>query len=92
MLTTDPAVRGRGVGRDLVRFAEDTCRNRGSTKMQLKLLRPRHWVLDSKEALHAWYSRRWSRRTTDASTVRPGFLRDLTPDTGPIGCYREKWR
>jgi GNAT superfamily N-acetyltransferase len=57
MLATDPAVRGRGVGRDLVRFAEDTCRHRGSAKMQLKLLTPRHWVLDSKEALHAWYSR-----------------------------------
>jgi len=57
MLATDPAVRGRGVGRDLVRFAENTCRSRGSAKMQLKLLMPRHWVLDSKEALHAWYGR-----------------------------------
>jgi GNAT superfamily N-acetyltransferase len=57
MLATDPAVRGRGVGRDLVRFAEDICRERGTTTMQLKLLMPRHWVLDSKEALHAWYTR-----------------------------------
>jgi GNAT superfamily N-acetyltransferase len=57
MLAADPAVRGRGVGRDLVRFAEDTCRERGSTMMRLELLVPRGWVLESKEFLHAWYTR-----------------------------------
>jgi GNAT superfamily N-acetyltransferase len=57
MLAADPAVRGRGVGRDLVRFAEDTCRERGRTVMRLELLVPRGWVLDSKEFLHAWYTR-----------------------------------
>ncbi len=57
MLAVDPAIRGRGVGRDLVRFAEDTCRERGSTVMRLELLVPRGWVLESKEFLHAWYSR-----------------------------------
>lgn len=57
MLAADPAVRGRGVGRDLVRFAEDTCRARGRTVMRLELLVPRGWVLESKEFLHAWYTR-----------------------------------
>jgi GNAT superfamily N-acetyltransferase len=57
MLAADPALRGRGVGRDLVRFAEDTCRERGSTVMRLELLVPRGWVLESKEFLHAWYTR-----------------------------------
>jgi GNAT superfamily N-acetyltransferase len=57
MLAADPAVRGRGVGRDLVRFAEDTCRERGSTVMRLELLVPRGWVLESKEFLRIWYQR-----------------------------------
>ena len=57
MLAADPAVRGRGVGRDLVRFAEDICRERGSTVMRLELLVPRDWVSEPKEFLRAWYSR-----------------------------------
>ena len=57
MLAADPAVRGRGIGRDLVRFTEDTSRERGSTVMRLELLVPRGWVLESKEILHGWYTR-----------------------------------
>lgn len=57
LLAADPAVRGRGVGRDLVRFAEDTARDRGCTVMRLELLVPRGWVLESKEILHGWYTR-----------------------------------
>jgi GNAT superfamily N-acetyltransferase len=57
MLATDPAVRGRGVGRDLVRFAEDTCRARGCTVMRLELLVPRGWMSESKEFLRTWYTR-----------------------------------
>ena len=57
MLAADPAVRGRGVGRELVRFAEDICRERGSTVMRLELLVPRGWVSGSKELLRTWYTR-----------------------------------
>lgn len=57
MLAADPTVRGRGVGRDLVRFAEDTARARGHKQMRLELLVPRGWVLESKELLARWYTR-----------------------------------
>jgi GNAT superfamily N-acetyltransferase len=57
MLAADPAIRGRGVGRELVRFAEDVCRERGSTVMRLELLVPRGWVSESKEFLRTWYDR-----------------------------------
>jgi GNAT superfamily N-acetyltransferase len=57
MLAADPALRGRGVGRDLVRYAEDASRARGHRSMRLELLVPRGWRLDSKEFLAAWYTR-----------------------------------
>jgi GNAT superfamily N-acetyltransferase len=50
-------VHGQGVGRELVRFAEDDSRTRGHTTMQLELLVPRGWRLPSKERLHDWYTR-----------------------------------
>ena len=57
MLAADPARHGQGVGRELVRFAEDHSRTRGHTTMQLELLVPRDWRLASKERLHGWYTR-----------------------------------
>ena len=58
MLAADPAVHGRGVGRELVRFAEEVSRERGSTVMRLELLVPRGRVAEPKEILRAWYERR----------------------------------
>jgi GNAT superfamily N-acetyltransferase len=57
MLVADPAHRGQGVGRELVRFAERWCRERGLDRMQLELLVPRQWSHPSKEFLTAWYAR-----------------------------------
>lgn len=57
MLAADPARLGQGVGRELVRFAEDDSRTRGHTTMQLELLVPRGWRLASKDRLHRWYTR-----------------------------------
>ena len=48
---------GSGVGRELVRSAEDLMRSRGFTTMQLELLVPKEWVHPEKERLHAWYTR-----------------------------------
>jgi GNAT superfamily N-acetyltransferase len=57
MLVADPAHRGRGIGRDLVAFAEETSRRRGLPMMQLELLVPRDWTHPVKQFLHAWYTR-----------------------------------
>jgi GNAT superfamily N-acetyltransferase len=57
MLVADPDHRGEGVGRELVRFAEELSRQRGLDVMQLELLVPRRWSHPNKEFLHAWYTR-----------------------------------
>ncbi|MDQ7802372.1 GNAT family N-acetyltransferase [Amycolatopsis sp. A133] len=57
MLAADPACRGLGVGRDLVRFAEEASRDAGCREMQLELLVPRDWVHPSKQFLAGWYER-----------------------------------
>jgi GNAT superfamily N-acetyltransferase len=48
---------GRGVGRALVRFAEDAARERGAAAMRLELLVPRSGTHRAKVRLHEWYSR-----------------------------------
>ncbi|KDN19864.1 GNAT family N-acetyltransferase [Amycolatopsis rifamycinica] len=57
MLAADPARRGLGVGRELVRFAERVSRDAGCREMQLELLVPREWTHPSKQFLAEWYGR-----------------------------------
>ncbi|WIX89080.1 GNAT family N-acetyltransferase [Amycolatopsis sp. DG1A-15b] len=57
MLAADPARRGLGVGRELVRFAERVSRDAGCREMQLELLVPRTWTHPSKQFLAEWYGR-----------------------------------
>jgi GNAT superfamily N-acetyltransferase len=57
MLAADPARRGVGIGRELVRFAERTSRDTGCREMQLELLVPREWTHPSKVFLAEWYGR-----------------------------------
>ncbi|MET8997067.1 GNAT family N-acetyltransferase [Amycolatopsis sp. NPDC004169] len=57
MLAADPARRGLGVGRELVRFAEQASRAAGCREMQLELLVPRDWTHPSKQFLAEWYGR-----------------------------------
>ncbi|MYW91486.1 GNAT family N-acetyltransferase [Amycolatopsis rubida] len=57
LLAASPQVRGAGIGRELVRFAERHCRGQGCTRMQLELLVPRGWTHPAKEFLAQWYSR-----------------------------------
>lgn len=78
MLATDPTMRGRGIGRDLVRFAERTARAEGRRWMQLELLVPRDWVLGSKEFLLAWYGRLGYR------LQRTGHIEDTYPHLAPM--------
>lgn len=57
LLAADRRHQGTGVGRELVRFAEDRGREMGCGTMQLELLVPREWTHPSKEFLHHWYTR-----------------------------------
>jgi GNAT superfamily N-acetyltransferase len=57
MLAAAPELRGIGVGRQLVHFAEARSRDRAADIMQLELLVPQTWAHPSKEFLKAWYLR-----------------------------------
>ncbi|KAB5566746.1 hypothetical protein GE09DRAFT_745830 [Coniochaeta sp. 2T2.1] len=57
MLACEPVSRGIGVGRALLRFAEEEMRRRGAKKMRLELLQGDGWRHEFKDRLEAWYSR-----------------------------------
>ncbi len=78
MLVTDPSRRGGGVGRQLIDFAEDVARSRGSTIMQLELLQPRDWTHPEKEVLDAWYTRLGYR------PARTGRIEESYPHLSPL--------
>jgi ribosomal protein S18 acetylase RimI-like enzyme len=78
MLAADPAHRGVGVGRELVRFAERTSREAGLQTMRLELLVPKDWTHPTKAFLAAWYTRLGYR------VVRTGRLDDDYPDLAPL--------
>jgi GNAT superfamily N-acetyltransferase len=78
MLVADPEQRGRGIGRELLDFAEGAARERGMRAMQLELLVPREWSHPSKEFLRDWYGRRGYR------LVRTGRLDEAYPQLAPL--------
>jgi len=57
LLAVAPDQWGSGVGRELVRSAEELMRSRGVATMQLELLVPKGWVHPEKERLSDWYAR-----------------------------------
>jgi GNAT superfamily N-acetyltransferase len=57
MLVANPDIRGKGIGRELVKKCESHAIKNGYTIMQLELLTPRHWENASKEFLKVWYAR-----------------------------------
>ena len=57
LISAAPDEWGSGVGRELVRSAEELMRSRGVTTMQLELLVPKGWVHPEKERLRSWYTR-----------------------------------
>jgi GNAT superfamily N-acetyltransferase len=57
MVSVEPNRWGEGVGRELVRSAEELMRTRGVTTVQLELLVPKEWAHPEKERLRAWYTR-----------------------------------
>jgi GNAT superfamily N-acetyltransferase len=78
MLAADPSVRGQGIGRDLVRYAEDASRAHGHRFMQLELLVPRGWKLASKEFLAQWYAR------LGYEVDRIGAIEEAYPHLAPL--------
>jgi GNAT superfamily N-acetyltransferase len=57
LISAAPDQWGSGIGRELVRSAEELMRSRGVTTMQLELLVPKEWVHPEKERLRSWYTR-----------------------------------
>jgi GNAT superfamily N-acetyltransferase len=78
MLCADPAHRGIGIGRQLIRFAERKSRADGVSTMQLELLVPRDWTHPTKEFLAEWYSRIGYR------IARTGTIDELYPELAPL--------
>lgn len=78
MMAADPALRGQGIGRDLVAYAESAVRATGRGFMQLELLVPREGTLASKEFLAAWYTR------LGYSLVRLGEIEEHYPALAPM--------
>jgi GNAT superfamily N-acetyltransferase len=78
MLVADPAHRGLGIGRELIRFAERSCSEDGLSTMQLELLVPRDWTHPTKEFLAAWYTRIGYR------VARTGTIDEAYPDLAPL--------
>jgi GNAT superfamily N-acetyltransferase len=78
MLVADPAHRGVGIGRELIRFAERSCSEDGLSTMQLELLVPRDWTHPAKEFLAAWYTRIGYR------VARTGTIDEAYPALAPL--------
>jgi len=78
MLAADPAHRGVGVGRELVRFSERKSRGDGVRSMQLELLVPRGWTHPTKAFLTAWYTRMGYR------VARTGAIDEAYPALAPL--------
>jgi GNAT superfamily N-acetyltransferase len=57
LIAADLETWGSGVGRALVRAAEDRMRSRGAETMRLELLVPRDSLHPTKERLRDWYTR-----------------------------------
>ena len=57
MLSVDDEYQGSGIGRELIRFAEQKCQKEQLGKMQLELLVPQEGDHPAKKVLENWYTR-----------------------------------
>jgi ribosomal protein S18 acetylase RimI-like enzyme len=73
LISVDPEYQGGGLGREVVRAAEELMRSRGVATAQLELLVPTGWVHPWKTRLRAWYERLGYRvvRTAEFDEVAP---------------------
>ena len=75
LLAADLTRRGAGIGRELVRFAEQVGRAASRTVMELELMAPRDGPHPAKDFLATWYGRLGYRMVgrSDLATVHPGL-------------------
>ncbi|KND93104.1 hypothetical protein TOPH_02116 [Tolypocladium ophioglossoides CBS 100239] len=78
MLALDANHRGGGLARKLVLFAEDHCRKKGCTLMQLELLVPTSFEHAGKARMQAWYLRMGYR------VVKLGSFQEEYPALAPL--------
>lgn len=74
MLAVDDKYQGTGIGRELIRFAEQKCQKEQLRKMQLELLVPQEGSHPSKVILVKWYSR-IGYQPTHSETIDASFPR-----------------
>jgi GNAT superfamily N-acetyltransferase len=78
VLAVDPPYGARGIGRELVAFAESRAASAGSTTMQLELLAPTQIKHAHSELLADWYRRLGYREVSRSS------LLDVEPEALPF--------
>ncbi|KAM7189919.1 hypothetical protein V8F20_009946 [Naviculisporaceae sp. PSN 640] len=78
MLTSAPAYRGQGVGRDLVQFAEAWASEHGAVMMQMELLFANGWHHPLKTRLAGWYER------AGYKLVKSINMSDMFPDLATL--------
>ena len=78
MLAVDPSFRDMGVGREMVRFAEEIARKECCDIMQLEVLVPRDRSCFSTEFLTGWYAR------LGYKPVRTAAIEECYPDLSPF--------
>ncbi|KAK7429805.1 hypothetical protein QQZ08_003650 [Neonectria magnoliae] len=78
MLALDEQHRGAGLGRLMVDFAEDECRRRGCSIMQLELIVPTTYQHAGKQRMEGWYTR------MGYKVVKLGSFNDEYPELGKM--------
>lgn len=73
LLAVDSAYQGNGTGRQLVHFAEEQCRSKQLSTMQIELLVPQEGPRPDKENMKDWYMR------MGYEPVRTENVEDLLP-------------
>ena len=78
MLVADPNHRRAGIGRALIRFAEERAATDGASWMELEVLVPREWSHPEKVFLTTWYTR------IGYGKVRLGEVEESYPALAPL--------
>ncbi|KAK3342235.1 hypothetical protein B0H65DRAFT_214814 [Neurospora tetraspora] len=81
-----PEYRGSGVGRDLLKFAEDWTREKGGKKMQVELVVGDGWEHEEKTKLAGWYER------AGYQNVKEVDLSEGIPELGPLLARKARYR